>query len=93
MEADCEVRWARNPRLMEAHEQLVLGPETCWIGDSMRREPTKCDAYEAYVDSCLKTTATVVTSFERLWRTCEPLLSRLPMPPITSDSATIVRRH
>src|SRR5262245_39455646 len=23
---DCEVRWARDPRLGEVHEQLVLGP-------------------------------------------------------------------
>ena len=36
---DHEVRWARHPRLIEAHEQLVLGPQTCWIGDSMRRDP------------------------------------------------------
>jgi hypothetical protein len=35
---------ARHPRLVEAHEQLVLGPETCWIGDCMQRDPAKCDA-------------------------------------------------
>ena len=57
VEVDCEVRWARKPRLIEAHEQLVLGPETCWIGDSMRREPSKCDAYETFVDACQATAA------------------------------------
>ena len=55
VEVDCEVRWARKPRLIEAHEQLVLGPQTCWIGDSMRREPAKCDAYETYIDDCAET--------------------------------------
>src|SRR5262249_1536394 len=40
-----EIRWARHPRLIEAHEQLVLGPHTCWIGDCMRRDPMKCDAF------------------------------------------------
>ena len=79
VEVDCEVRWAKKPRLIEAHEQLVLGPETCWIGDSMRREPAKCDAYENYVDACADTTAAAIVSFERLWAASEPLLARSPV--------------
>ena len=41
---DHEVRWARHPRLIEAHEQLVLGPQTCWIGDSdaPRSDQVRC---------------------------------------------------
>jgi hypothetical protein len=93
VEIDCEVRWARKPRLIEAHEQLVLGPETCWIGDSMRREPAKCDAYESFVDSCAKTTADAVVSFERLWRTSEPLLARAPTPSRGNDQAGLARPH
>jgi hypothetical protein len=93
VEVECEVRWARKPRLIEAHEQLVLGPETCWIGDSMRREPTKCDAYETYVEDCAKTTAGTVMSFERLWQTSEPLLPRLPVPPPVRSVADAMRRH
>ena len=41
---DRDVRMMHNPRLLEAHELLVLGPRTCWIGDSMRRDPAKRDA-------------------------------------------------
>jgi hypothetical protein len=94
VEVDCEVRWARKPRLIEAHEQLVLGPETCWIGDSMRREPTKCDAYETYIDDCAKTAASAITSFERLWRTSEPLLARVPITSQSGDEAAgLARRH
>jgi hypothetical protein len=93
IEVECEVRWARKPRLIEAHEQLVLGPETCWIGDSMRREPTKCDAYETFVEDCAKTTASTVMSFERLWQTSEPLLPRLPIPPPARPVANAMRRH
>ena len=47
-----ELRWAKHPRLIEAHEQLVLSPEICWIGDCMRRDPAKCDAYESFVEDC-----------------------------------------
>lgn len=73
---DHEVRWARHPRLIEAHEQLVLGPQTCWIGDSMRRDPTKCDAFESYVEGCGEAAGCALVSFERLWVASEPLLTR-----------------
>ena len=70
-----EVRWAKHPRLIEAHEQLVLGPETCWIGDCMRRDPAKCDAYESYVEGCGEAAGCAAVSFERLWLACQPMVS------------------
>ncbi len=33
------IRWAKNPALLDAHEQLVLGERHCWSGDAMRRSP------------------------------------------------------
>jgi hypothetical protein len=71
-----EIRWAKHPRLIEAHEQLVLGPETCWIGDCMRRDPAKCDAYESYVEGCGEAAGCAAVSFERLWLACQPMLSQ-----------------
>ena len=41
------VRWARDVRLLEAHEQLVLGNARCWSGDAMRRGSTKTDLFES----------------------------------------------
>jgi hypothetical protein len=35
------VRWARNPRLLEAHEQVTYGDDMCWSGDAMRRDASK----------------------------------------------------
>jgi hypothetical protein len=35
------IRWARNPRLLEAHEQVTYGAEMCWSGDAMRRDADK----------------------------------------------------
>jgi hypothetical protein len=66
------IRIARNPRLLDAHEQLVLGPNTAWIGDCMRREPEKRDAWECYADTCSETALRAGVSFERLWAMCEP---------------------
>jgi hypothetical protein len=71
-----ELRWARHPRLIEAHEQLVLSPEICWIGDCMRRDPEKCDAYESFVEDCGEATGCATVSFERLWQASEPLVAR-----------------
>ncbi len=34
---DASLRWAKNPALLDAHEQLVLGTDHCWSGDAMRR--------------------------------------------------------
>jgi hypothetical protein len=97
-----EVRWARHPRLIEAHEQLVIDPETCWIGDCMRRDPAKCDAYESFVEGCGEAAGCAAVSFERLWMTCQPLVSRaggrgrMPAAPPVGDSAsqpTVGTRH
>ena len=99
-----EIRWARHPRLVEAHEQLVLGPETCWIGDCMRRDPGKCDAYESYVEDCGEAAGCAAVSFERLWHASQPLVSRTaqrgggigpgPMPVLEAASQpTVGTRH
>jgi hypothetical protein len=72
---DHEIRWAQRPRLIEAHEQLVLNAQTCWIGDSMRRDPAKCDAFESYVEGCGEAAGCALVSFERLWVASEPLVT------------------
>ena len=98
-----EIRWAKHPRLIEAHEQLVLGPETCWIGDCMRRDPAKCDAYESYVEGCGEAAGCAAVSFERLWLACQPMVSQTarraggigpggPLPIVEAASAAH-RRH
>jgi hypothetical protein len=69
----CEVRLARNPRLIEAHEQLTIGARIAWTGDTMRRDPATCDAYESFVEDCPEIAAAAAATFERLWRDCAPL--------------------
>jgi hypothetical protein len=93
VEVDCEVRWARKPRLIEAHEQLVLGPQTCWLGDTMRRDPAKCDAYETFIDACTETAGSASVSFERLWQASEPRFTRTASARYAGESPGAVRRH
>ena len=72
------LRWAKNPRLADAHEQLVLDDKICWIGDCMRRDPSRRDAYENFVNGDALTAKTIATSFSRLWDASVPLQIRAP---------------
>jgi hypothetical protein len=68
-----EVRWASHPRITEAHEQLVVAGAACWIGDCMRRDPTKRDAFEQYRADDEAASRVAARSFEHLWRIAQPL--------------------
>jgi hypothetical protein len=61
------LRVLRDGRFNAAHEQLVCGPARVWIGDCMRREPVKRDAFELFHDDNLVATRHAEASFERLW--------------------------
>lgn len=75
-----EVRIARDPRLLAAHEQLVLAADRVWIGDCMRREPSKRDTYERFAANAPDAATLAVRSFERLWRAAAPLRA-IPQVP------------
>ncbi|HFB2048996.1 MAG: hypothetical protein HRT83_05195 [Hyphomicrobiaceae bacterium] len=68
------IHYAKNSRLLEAHEQLVISNATCWIGDCMRRDPGKCDSIECYAENCEETTSRAKTSFERFWLMSIPMI-------------------
>lgn len=67
--ADCRV--VTDTRLLDAHEQLVLDCATVWVGDCMRRDPLKRDAYELYSDSPV-TAGHAARSFAQIWRAAGP---------------------
>lgn len=83
-----ELRWARNPRLADAHEQLVLDDVTCWVGDCMRRDPSRRDAFEHFVNGDARTSATMALSFKRLWGVSEPLIIRSLNAAVEMSSAS-----
>lgn len=65
--AGVDMRSACDVRLLDAHEQLAIGDRVAWIGDCMRREPTKRDAYEIYSADCAEMAALAHRSFDRVW--------------------------
>lgn len=93
-----ECRRASDIRLLEAHELLILGPHTAWVGDCMRREPDKLDAYEFYADDCREMAEAALRSFNRLWAMAKPLAPRvvavnsgpMPLPQLAATKSPVI---
>ncbi len=66
------VRSLNDARFHDAHEILVLGPVSAWIGDSMRREPATRDSFELHAHDCPGTAGRVGASFDKLWGHARP---------------------
>jgi hypothetical protein len=74
-ELACDVRTANNPRLLDAHEQLIVG-DAAWYGDSMRRDPMKRDAFECFVANDRVATRQARATFDKLWHSAGLLPAR-----------------
>ena len=70
--ADIECRFLRDQRFAAAHEQLVLNTGRVWIGDCMRRDPSKRDAFELFHADNTPAALHASLSFNRLWDLAKP---------------------
>ena len=61
------IRWARNPRLLDAHEQVTYGEAMCWSGDAMRRDADKRNALTLFDEEAPDTVRLGRLAFEALW--------------------------
>ncbi|MEL6297843.1 MAG: hypothetical protein AAFV26_10520 [Pseudomonadota bacterium] len=68
-----QIRIASDRKLLEAHEQIVIGETASWIGDCMRRDPDKLDAFERYVDDAAEAVSWARIAFDRLWDNAAPV--------------------
>lgn len=62
-----EMRHAFDLRLLDAHEQLVLGRYSAWCGDCMRRNPSERDAFESFIRDDQVLSGWARKTFKRLW--------------------------
>lgn len=67
------LREITDARLCDAHEQLVLDGTATWIGDCLRRDPSKRDAYETFAKTDATTRRFAELSFERIWARAKPV--------------------
>jgi hypothetical protein len=85
------IRWARNPRLLEAHEQVTYGAGLCWSGDAMRRDADKRNAL-ALFDADPGAAQLGRLAFTALWRASAPVPERhLVARPVVRPSGAYER--
>ena len=61
------IRWAKNPRLLDAHEQATYGISMCWSGDAMRRDAGKRNALALFDEHADDPVRRARRSFQALW--------------------------
>lgn len=61
------IRWARNPRLLDAHEQVIYGDCMCWSGDAMRRDAERRNTLALYEEAAPDTVRLAQLAFAALW--------------------------
>ncbi len=84
-DADCRV--LADASFGPAHEQLAIGHTHVWIGDCLRRDPTKRDAFELYHPNDPAIGVFATASFEKLWPRGRPLkMPRLSPEIIAAQS-------
>ena len=81
------LRHAPDVRLLDAHEQLILGPSSVWVGDCMRRDPAKRDAYECYARDSYDTAIWAKRSFDRVWTRARPVRAGAMAPGLSHATA------
>ena len=67
------IRWARNPRLLDAHEQVTYGETMCWSGDPMRRDAEKRNALALFDEAAPETVRLGRLAFAALWQAAIPV--------------------
>lgn len=81
-----EARRLSDLRLLDAHEQLWLDPDTAWIGDCMRRDPSQRDAYECYAADSAVTARCVMATFKWMWQKATPIAAPGLAKPLPAEA-------
>lgn len=71
---NCVARQIKDRRVLDAHEQMVLSSSIFWVGDCMRRDPSRRDAFETTSMFGVRAAAFAAASFEKLWLRATPML-------------------
>jgi hypothetical protein len=76
-----DIRIVRNPRLRDAHEQLIVSGSAVWFGDSLRRDINRRDLFEQFLGGAPETAVAAARAFEKLWARTEPHMTIAALAP------------
>ena len=71
------IRWARNPRLLDAHEQAAYGHDMSWSGDAMRRDADKRNPLALFDTDAPEAGLRAAHAFRALWDASVPAPAHL----------------
>ena len=71
-----QIRWLRNPRLLDAHEQVIYGETMCWSGDAMRRDADRRNALSLFDNDSTDGAQLGRLAFAALWTASAPVPER-----------------
>ncbi|MDX2158529.1 MAG: hypothetical protein SFW09_18670 [Hyphomicrobiaceae bacterium] len=83
-----EIRLTTNPRILDGHEQLIIGNRSVWYGDSMRRDPLKRDAFEHALVGEAGAARAARFAFGQLWRSAQAISSCDALASVTISKTT-----
>jgi hypothetical protein len=78
------IRWARNQRLLDAHEQVTYGETMCWSGDAMRRDADRRNALTLFDEEAPDTVRLGLLAFRALWAASSLVPERRLLGPATA---------
>ena len=70
------IRWMRNGRLLDAHEQVTYGEAMCWSGDVMRRDADRRNVLALFNEEAPDMVRLSRLAFEALWAASSPVPER-----------------
>ncbi|ODA66008.1 hypothetical protein A7A08_03152 [Methyloligella halotolerans] len=70
------IRWTKNPKLLDAHEQAILGTTQCWSGDAMGRDPSRRNSLSLFAADAPDMVRLAELGFTALWHAAEPVSER-----------------
>ncbi|MEJ2117992.1 MAG: hypothetical protein P8Y36_08855 [Alphaproteobacteria bacterium] len=83
------IRFIKSPGLLNAHEQLVLGVNTCWTGDMLRRSEEQRNGLDILEEEDPGSVRLAQFAFNAIWDIARPAPSRAfvirrttPMPVV-----------
>jgi hypothetical protein len=68
-----EIRVVSDARVLDGHEQLVIGDGSIWFGDCMRRDPAKRDGFESFTHGDARAARMARQTFAKLWTLGKPV--------------------
>lgn len=76
LEAATAIRFIKNPSILFAHEQLVLGTATCWTGDMLRRSEEQRNGLDILEVDAPAPVRLAEFAFNAIWNCSKPVPAR-----------------